>query len=523
MLTKLIRKTHFIKTLYQLRGAKKLRSNNNPFFVANTVGALTEIHLGIKESDFPKILVGSHASESELILRQILLQSHTVMCSSVMQSIGNDRTFAMPIPSAWVCHLKANGIKCSILFSQILLLIKSLKRLISGLIKFFILISQVNNSKYYGSYVAFLGLKQDNIPSYSNQKSVNIISWYKGSKLRHSYIKKIWIQASVGKKFVTQDDIEINSQFFPKFSSLFEFVKFLLFALATFSLCFLKVLIGKWWYGFFYFESIQLHYAKSIGREKLAREYFFNNSSWFYKPLWTHEVESRGSFVTLYYYSTNIVPIDYTNSKYNDAFGLKIMSWNRIIVWNKYQEEYLKKFAPNAHYIRVGYLDYVGKVFYKHYIKKKNILSIFDVSPTRPIAFTKLGYAIAPYYSEDLNLKFLEDIKEIFNDEKWIILWKPKRNTKNITTSEAFKSKQLKLIGDNLVQLDTNFAASSLVEASDAVISIPFSSPSIIAKFKEIPCIFYDASGCVKIKSSNGIHLLKSKDELKMWFQSLGP
>ena len=45
-------------------------------------------------------------------------------------------------------------------------------------------------------------------------------------------------------------------------------------------------------------------------------------------------------------------------------------------------------------------------------------MSIFDVTPTRPIKFTELGYAIPPYYSEELNLKFIEDIKTIFNDEK---------------------------------------------------------------------------------------------------------
>ena len=38
---------------------------------------------------------------------------------------------------------------------------------------------------------------------------------------------------------------------------------------------------------------------------------------------------------------------------------------------------------------------------------------------------------------------------------------------------------------------------------------MPFSSPSVIAKFKDVPCIFYDASGCVRNKSSHGIPLLR--------------
>ena len=50
---------------------------------------------------------------------------------------------------------------------------------------------------------------------------------------------------------------------------------------------------------------------------------------------------------------------------------------------------------------------------------------------------------------------------------------------------------------------------------------MPFSSPSVIAKFKDVPCIFYDASGCVRNKRSHGIPLLRSKAELKKWFESL--
>ena len=109
-----------------------------------------------------------------------------------------------------------------------------------------------------------------------------------------------------------------------------------------------------------------------------------------------------------------MVPIHFTSSKYNDAYGSKIMSWNRFIVWNKEQEEYLKKFSPNALYIRVGYLDLGGGLFCQRGVKNKMILSIFDVTPTRPITYTKIGYAIPPYYSEELNHKFFEDIINVF-------------------------------------------------------------------------------------------------------------
>ena len=73
MLKKLIRRKYFCVMLAQLRGAKKLRERENPNFVFNTVCDLCEVPLGLEQSNFPKILVGSHADNAELILRQNFL------------------------------------------------------------------------------------------------------------------------------------------------------------------------------------------------------------------------------------------------------------------------------------------------------------------------------------------------------------------------------------------------------------------------------------------------------------------
>ena len=51
---------------------------------------------------------------------------------------------------------------------------------------------------------------------------------------------------------------------------------------------------------------------------------------------------------------------------------------------------------------------------------------------------------------------------------------------------------------------------------------MPFSSPAIIAKIKGIPSIYYDSSGLVRNKEHHGLPLLKSKNKLEEWAQSLG-
>ena len=44
-----------------------------------------------------------------------------------------------------------------------------------------------------------------------------------------------------------------------------------------------------------------------------------------------------------------------------------------------------------------------------------------------------------------------------------------------------------------------------------------FSSPSLIAKMKGVPSIYYDKSSYVKITSCHGIPVYKYKNELAEW------
>ena len=159
MIKKLIRKKDFQRKHAQLKGARKLKNKGNPYFVHNVCSDLTEINLDLKQSDFPKALVGFHAAISEILLRQILLLVFYKICPSVMQSVGSGKPFIYPLPQIWIKHIAENGIKTSYTKSKIFLFVSSLKRTIYGFAKFCILLSQKMNPDNPGcSYVAFFNL-----------------------------------------------------------------------------------------------------------------------------------------------------------------------------------------------------------------------------------------------------------------------------------------------------------------------------------------------------------------------------
>ena len=435
-----------------------------------------------------------------------------------MQSIGSGKPFKYPLPETWIKHIADNDVKSSFIFSRIFLLLSSLKRTVYGFAKFCILLAQrINPGNPNCPYVVFLNLQQSNLPESNREKSYDIISWYNKSKIKKSDISKIWVQANVKKSYITPPFLIVSRTIFPRFNHLHSYLQFLFKGILAFMVAIFGILRGKWWYGFLFPEAVNLHYVHVLKREFLADDYFFHNSNWYYKPLWSYEAEKKGSTVSLYYYSTNMENFQYNNHKKKETYGLTIMTWNNFIVWDQQQEEYIKQFCPDAVYTHTSYVDFSGIGFNSQPNNGVKRLAVFDVTPTRPLKYLQLGFAIPPYYSEELNLAFFRDVIEIFNNDDWEIYWKKKRVVDKIFVSKAFYKKQLELVKDKINIVNPNVAARALVEISDAVISMPFTSTAILGKIKGIPSVYYDASSNIQPKKSHDISVLRNISELANW------
>ena len=67
---------------------------------------------------------------------------------------------------------------------------------------------------------------------------------------------------------------------------------------------------------------------------------------------------------------------------------------------------------------------------------------------------------------------------------------------------------------NKVIKIDHRIAPAALIKQSDLVISMPFTSTSMMANYENIPTAFYDTSGYVKLDKVHGIKILKSKNEL---------
>ena len=135
-----------------------------------------------------------------------------------------------------------------------------------------------------------MDLQQKNLPDKGENKQHDIISWYNNSKIKNPKIKEIWVQAKVNKKYNPESGLIVSQNIFPKIKKISSFITRVII---SFFVTIYGISIGRWWYGYLYRESISLHYTSLISNDSLAEDYYFHNSGWFFKPLWTYEVEKK--------------------------------------------------------------------------------------------------------------------------------------------------------------------------------------------------------------------------------------
>ena len=440
-----------------------------------------------------------------------------------MQSKGSGEPASIPLPKSWLDSLESNGVHINRLGSKISLYKYSLFCFCKGIYKVLLLLFQrklqAQNDK---PYAVFPDLSLNNLPVSGQNKSYDIISWYKQSKIKNPDIQEIWAQVREAKTHQIPPDIIVCRNIFPRFTKWSYYFKYFYKLFKAFIVACLNMIYGKWWYGLLFDESAYFHYVSVINDQDVAREYLFHHSCCIYKPLWTFEAEAKGSRVSLYFYSTNSEGFKYGEHALNSDYAFKLMKWNRIIVWDEQQRDHLKQYCPNAEYQIVGPIYFSDSNATINNYDSETLISIFNVTPNRPTRYTSLGYAKSPYFSPELTFNYFSDIALLKTINNATILWKKKRTVERTFINKGFSINLSKFHQEKkIIPVDPEISARSLIEKCDIVISMPFTSTAIIGKELGKPSIFYDASASIEKNESHGIPVLKNKEELKNWYRSL--
>ena len=272
-------------------------------------------------------------------------------------------------------------------------------------------------------------------------------------------------------------------------------------------------------------RDIALHSVINLlNRKEIITSFMLTNVHWNRQYIWMSDLHGRKFKTYMIPYSMNFSPLKYKNNETSERSPhphLEHLRVDEIWVWSSVDILELKKLGiPAQAFIKKPVLWCPDVIAIKDK-SPKFIISIFDIPPKSAENLAITGVK-NNYYSCETVEKFVKDIVEIclelsteFSIEFELRL-KQKRGF-SIHHDKSYinfingmvDASHLKLInyGENLF---------SIIRASDLVISIPFSSPSYIARAIGKDAIFYDSSDSLQNDNVKNLGIDFFSDKLKL-------
>lgn len=515
-----------------IRGYRKLRAEGSLHKIQDLKESLTKTDLLIPQKKFSKLIFGSSLPSAEIVVRQYLLLNVGFLNLNnailIAQNKKNRKVIAA-IPKQWhdsfaKNNLYLNGVACALLWHLTIFCFT-----LYGILKIFqtlceTFISLKRKKLIKEKYVYFSNLSLSNLPNIKNfEQSFDIISWYLQWTGRNKHIKNIHHDVNNTNEYSIKNVIlRFQPNPVPPLRGLSMIARYLLWTLQVIFLVLFDMLRGRWWHGLLLNQSALSNKARLLSIEDFASEYYFHNSSWLYRPLWTYEAEKGGSKITMYFYSTNCQSFKRGDGDNPIFIGYNSMSWTNYLVWDSYQADFIRKCVGSSVSI-----DIVGPIWFQsgtENISNDHVpfIAVFDVTPFRVLRYCQHALA-EEYYVPDVVNKFLEDIIDIVGANNRNVGWKIKRNIGKSAHPRYRKLSDQLREESRVIVIGADQSARSVIELADAVISMPFTSTALIARELGKPSIYYDPSGLIfkDDPAAHGIPLINSIVELNSWIRKI--
>lgn len=514
-------KINLYKKFYkQLNGLKSIRKNHHHFKVINIVNSMfnKKILLNIKKPFFfPK----EYEYLMQNLIRQNLMHFSQTYFLDLFKYFGDKNKLRSIIPREYSYYLKRKyNIETSKIFSVFYLFKLSLIYFSKSLR---LILHLIFDSHKINFDVIFFNTP---LNCYNQDPSkYNLINWYRNYFINKQAIKeKILIQNTSVKRDINYKYLSFHKNYNFGGTDFYLKIKFLFSIIIPFFSAIFSIITLKWWNTILFFETISLNYIKLIHPSNLPDKFFFNNSIWYYKPLFANYLETlNNKSVFMLFYSANMENFLYKKYKKENHFGYNQIDFKKILVWDNYQKKYIKKYNKKAEIEICNYIDFIENKKHLNIFNPKNlkIISVFDIHPSENILINMFsGYDIPPYYSNEVCLNFLKDVA-IAASDRFLLLYKSKRLDTKKTNQNHFNIKKKNIIKNYYHELHPEISPRRIIEVSDACISIPFTSTALISKFFGKPTIFYDSKNLLKNKIFHDIKVLNNTEQLKNWIDIL--
>ena len=482
-----------------LRAIIKLKKDL-PFFLYNLKSDLLKYKFNIyffNKKLPPKIL--------SQVLFHLFVNSNE-FGKTVSYAYYKNKKLVYPLPSNWLNIIKKK-IKVSSLQSNLYFFITVFLQLIKDYLKNLIIILSFKRN-----------LKKDILYFQDIPSDISLVNkprefnFFNSFKKIINFKKKIIIHNNPNLDFFFYNNKKISRR---KFCKNYLFISnsiiyksyFFLYLNFLFIISFILIFLNKYSYSLLFDDFMKTLFLKS--NKNLNITCFFNSSSGVRRPLWTYKKFVSNIKAYFYFYSANTATNKLSKKlklkqKKNSKNYFSLFSWDNYLASYNEQIENIKNNLDKYDYKfeNIGSIPFEGnKLFSVNKNKGELVVSIFDVSVYRPrfILFEQLPY----YYYTYKNLnKFYLDIFGALekSDLKWKIFVKRKRpftkQQRSLQNKSFLKFQNLSVLksNKNINIIDEGVNANSVVSNSNLVISMPYTTPSFLAKEYGVPTFFYDSS-----------------------------
>ena len=515
-----------------MRGYRRLKRDGRIGSIAALKQELTVHRLNINEKYFSPAIMGAGLSSGELIIRQYLLVrlGGNVLNKCLLAVAGKTNSkIVCALPPEWFDIAEKHGFKVARLRSTLLFLLYAFALFLYGVITtvkivFAFKLNGVAALDKKTAYAYFSDLAPNNIPRNKyHEGGRNVVSWYikwagKSSdinSIRHSVI-------GVGMKEISGFKLAYQSGPVPSFLKVTELCKYFVIMTMIVGRAVFDFFQGKWWHALLLNQIALAVQARIISPALLAKEYYFHNSNWIYRPLWTYEAEKVGSIINFYFYSTNTQSFNKECKCMPAPYGWNASTWPCYLVWDEYQEQFVHKMSEGKNVKIVNEIWFSDDEGALLNIPDSLKIAVFDVQPFRSSKYQTLGLDYE-YYVPEVAIAFLNDIQEVLEEFGVGMLFKRKRDIGKVAHPIYLSSVKLIERKSNVISVDPSISASRVIEKSLAVISMPFTSTALLAINQSKHSVYYDPFSRVIRDdcAAHGVQVLIGKEELREWVKNI--
>ena len=304
----------------------------------------------------------------------------------------------------------------------------------------------------------------------------------------------------------------------PLITNSLNYIKFLVKTVSIIFRSVIRIFLGKWMAGLMLREAIKYIWSEYSDIKSIAKAYYFHNSGWIYRPIWTHLVESKGARIVFYYYSYNCMNFKSIEGERQINYGIETMTWTNYLLWDEQHNLWLQRYNKHPKSTSI-----TGPVWFsdseKEQIIEEDALMIFDIPPFKESISLGFGLDMELHLPSG-PIKFLEDILKISKKYGIKTYIKSKRLESNPNIDKRYISLLNNYSKSGVISLvDSKISADKLISRCKATINYPFTSTGIISFSQNKPTIYYDPTNFFHPYAVSSVECIGNEKILEDWIK----